>query len=150
MSLRARKTAISGMTLVAVASSGLLLIFALQRLVQTEAEVAGRFGESLLWFLYQAQHEEQRLISGVLEWNNSERTEEDAEQLRLLADLAVSRLDVFSQGTLARAAANANESAVIDDARVNLLAVDQVLQAAILQRSTVPKSELDALRSDVS
>ena len=149
MNLLARKTAVSGMTLVAVAASGLLLIFALQRLVQTEAEVAGRFGESLLWFLYQAQHEEQRLISGVFEWNASERTEEDAEQLRLLADLAVSRLDVFSHGTLARAAADANESAVIDDTRLNLLAFDQVLQAAILQRITVPKSELDALRSDV-
>lgn len=138
------------MTLAAVAASGLLLIFALQRLVQTEAEVAGRFGESLLWFLYQAQHEEQRLIAGVFEWNDSARTGEDAAQLRLLADVAVSRLDVFSQGTLARAAADANAGDTIEAARANLLAFERTLQAAIRQASPVPRAALDALRGDVS
>lgn len=150
MSPAAKKTAITGMTLAAVAASVVLLVFALHRLVQTEAELAGRFGESLLWFLYQAQHDEQRLIAGALEWNASERTAQDADRLRLLADVAISRLDVFSQGTVARAASSAGEGDVVETARANLLDFDRILDGAIAGRGAVPRAALDRLGDDVS
>ena len=138
-----------GMTFVAVIASVFLLVFALHRLVQTETEIAGHFGESLLWALYQAQHDEQRLIVGAFEWNDGERMADDAERLRLLVDVAISRLDVFSQGTLARAASATGQGRVIEDARANLSDFDRIVAEAITRRSALPGTAVDTLSSNV-
>lgn len=150
MSSTAKKRTISGMTIGAVVASALLLTFALHRLVQTEAELATGFGESLLYALYQAHDEEQRLILKAYDWNSSERLTEDAEQLHLQMDLAISRMNVVSQGTLGRAVADANEATVIETARSNLMAFDNALQAALLHRSAIPQARLEVLRADAS
>lgn len=150
MSVAAKRRAISGMTLAVVAACGLLLAFALQRLVQTEAEIAGGFGESLVWAFNQAQHEGQSLVVSAHEWNDSERRAEDAERLNLQLDLAISRLDLLSQGTLGRAAAQAGEAGAIKAARADLMSFDAVLQAAIAQKSAIGKLPLETLLTDVS
>lgn len=150
MSIAAKKRTISSMTFGAVVACAVLLTFALHRLVQTEAELATGFGESLLYALFQAHDEEQRLILEGYEWNNSEKRTEDAEQLRLQMDLAISRLDVVSQGTLGRALRDANEGSVIESARANLMAFDEALQAAVLHGSAIPQAPLAGLRADAS
>jgi len=150
MSVAAKKRTVSGMTIGAVVACALLLTFALHRLVQTEAELATGFGESLLYALFQAHDEEQRLILEAYDWKNSERLTEDTERLRLQMDLAISRLDVVSHGTLGRALADANEDAVIESARVNLMAFDEALQTAILQGSAIAQARLAVLRADAS
>lgn len=150
MSIAAKKRTLSGVTIGAVVACALLLAFALHRLVQTEAELATGFGESLLYALFQAHDEEQRLLLKAYDWKSGERLAEDAEQFRLQMDLAISRLDVVSQGTLGRAAATAKEDGIIEIARINLMAFDETLQAALLQGSAIPQSSLEVLRADVS
>jgi len=150
MSSAAKNRTISGITLGAVVASALLLTFALHRLVQTEAELATGAGESLLYALFQAHDEEQRLVLDVYGWNGGERRTEDAEQLGLQMDLAISRLDVVSHGTLGRALSDAKEEAVIKSARAHLMAFDEALQVALRQKSAIPQASLEGLRTDVS
>lgn len=145
-----RDKTLKGTTFVAVVASVCLLVFALHRLVQTEAEIAGHFGESLLWALYQAQHDEQRLIVGIYEWNNGRRTAEDAERLRLLLDVAISRFDVFSHGTLAKAPSVAGQGSVVEAARANLSDFDRIVAEAIPQRLELPREAVETLNSNVS
>lgn len=148
MSVAAKRRAVSGTTLAVVAACGLLLVFALHRLVQTEAEVASGFGESLLWALSQAQHEEQRLVLSARDWNEGARAAGDVEQLRLQFDLAASRLEVLSQGTLGGALARAGEDAVVEAARSNLLAFDRTLRAAAPRKDAIPRQALEMLLVD--
>lgn len=150
MSIAARKRTISGMTGVIVAACALLLAFALHRLVQTETELATGSGESLLYALFQAHDEEQRLILDAYDWNGGMRSTGQAEKLRLQMDLAISRLDVVSHGTLGRALADAREGGVIEAARVNLAAFDGSLQAALSQAGAIPQPRLQELRADAS
>ncbi len=150
MSNAGKKRTIAGITSLIVTACAVLLVFALHRLIQTETELATGSGESLLFALFQAHDEEQRLILEGYEWNNSEKRTEDAEQLRLKMDLAISRLDVVSQGTLGRALRDANEGSVIESARANLMAFDEALQAAVLHGSAIPQAPLAGLRADVS
>lgn len=150
MSIAGKKRTIAGITSLIVTACAVLLVFALHRLIQTETELATGSGESLLFALFQAHDEEQRLILEGYEWNNSEKRTEDAEQLRLKMDLAISRLDVVSQGTLGRALRDANEGSVIESARANLMAFDEALQAAVLHGSAIPQAPLAGLRADVS
>ncbi|KAB2680902.1 sensor histidine kinase [Brucella pseudintermedia] len=148
MSIAAKKRTVSGITGVIVTACALLLVFALHRLIQTEAELATGSGESLLYALFQAHDEEQRLILDSYDWNNGGRQTAQAEKLQLQMDLAISRLDVVSHGTLGRALSEAGEDGVIASTRTNLLAFDQSLQAAILNRSPIAQPLLEELRAD--
>lgn len=149
MSIAAKKRAATGITGVIVIACALLLVFALHRLIQTETELATGSGESLLYALFQAHDEEQRLILDAYDWNNG-RLMEQAEQLRLQTDLAISRLDVVSHGTLGRELADAKEGAVIESARINLMAFDRTLQDALSQGSAIPQPVLQGLRTDAA
>jgi signal transduction histidine kinase len=149
MSLATKKWTLSGVTIGAVVACALLLGFALQRLIQTEAELASGSGESLIYALFQAHDEEQRLILDAYDWNGGRRSADDAERLRLQMDLAISRLDVVSHGTLGRALADAGEDATIGSAHGNLMAFDKTLQAALGQAGAIAPAALEGLRTDV-
>lgn len=149
MSIVGKKRAATGITGVIVIACALLLVFALHRLIQTETELATGSGESLLYALFQAHDEEQRLILDAHDWNNGQ-LKEQAEQLRLQTDLAISRLDVVSHGTLGRELADAKEDAIIESARINLMAFDRTLQDALLQGSAIPQPVLQGLRTDAA
>ncbi len=142
------KRTIAGITGLIVTACAVLLVFALHRLIQTETELATGSGESLLYALFQAHDEEQRLIMDAYDWNNGARQPEHAERLQLQIDLAISRLDVVSHGTLGRALADAKEDGVIESARLNLMTFDKSLQAVIMQEGALPQSLLDGLRTD--
>jgi len=146
--MAANRQAISGLTGAIVIACALLLTFALHRLVQTESELATGSGESLLYALFQAHDEEQRLIMDAYDWNSGKRLSEQAEQLRLQMDLAISRLDVVSHGTLGRALADAKEDSIIESARTNLTAFDHALEAALSQATAIPEPLLQGLRAD--
>lgn len=150
MSIAAKKRTVSGITGVIVTVCALLLVFALHRLIQTEAELATGSGESLLYALFQAHDEEQRLILDSYDWNNGARQTTQAEKLQLQMDLAISRLDVVSHGTLGRALSEAGEDGVIASTRTNLLAFDRSLQAALLNGSAIPQPLLEELRADAA
>lgn len=149
MSIAAKKRAATGITGVIVIACALLLVFALHRLIQTETELATGSGESLLYALFQAHDEEQRLILDAYDWNNGQ-LKEQAEQLRLQTDLAISRLDVVSHGTLGRELADAKEDAIIESARINLMAFDRTLQDALSQGGAIPQPVLQGLRTDAA
>ncbi|MCF1743048.1 sensor histidine kinase [Paradevosia shaoguanensis] len=148
MSIAGKKRTIAGITGLIVTACAVLLVFALHRLIQTETELATGSGESLLYALFQAHDEEQRLIMDAYDWNNGARQPEHAERLQLQIDLAISRLDVVSHGTLGRALADAKEDGVIESARLNLMTFDKSLQAVIMQEGALPQSLLDGLRTD--
>ncbi|CAM5768560.1 sensor histidine kinase [Bosea minatitlanensis] len=150
MSSPARTWTITAMTLGAVVVSALLLTFALQRLFQTEAQLATGSGESLLYALFQAHDQEQRLVLEAYGWKDGARSEQDTEKLRLQMDLALSRMDVVSHGTLGRALAGTREGPVIAAARAHLMAFNDAMETAIRDGSPIPPALMQGLRADAS
>ena len=150
MSFATKRRMILNATIAIVVASALLLAFALQRLVRTETELATGSGESLLYALFQAHDEEQRLILEAYDWKRNAGAAADAEELRVQMDLALSRLDVVSQGTLGLAVVAAGEQPVISSVHANLTAFDEVVQTAIRQGTVIPQPQLELLRDDVS
>lgn len=126
----------SGATVVAATICGLLIFLSLLRFVQ-------------LFTVYHAQNAEQGMILKAYEWNSGDRSTNDANELRILVDLAISRLDFFSERALGRVLARGNVRATIDTARANLVSFRHELLTAISHDSAVPKSSLDTAQTDV-
>lgn len=150
MSVAAKRRAISGFTLAAVAACAVLLAFALHRLVAAEKDLSSAFGEDLLWAISQAHYEAHRLALESEAWNRSGRTPEDAERLLLQLDLVFSRLAVLSEGSLGGRLARIAGSELGETTSSHLRALESELREAIAARASIAPSSLDNLLVDAS
>lgn len=150
MSIAARKMAIAGVTLVAVATCATLLTFALYRLVEAEEKLSNPFGENVLWHLSQVHYEDQRLVLAAEAWNRGNRTDDEAERLQRQLDVAFSRLAVFSEGLLGDGLARFIGSEPVKVAFARLTAFEEALGTAISSRAPLPQPILDDVLDDAS
>lgn len=150
MSIAAKRQAIFGFTLAAVAACAVLLAFALHKLVEAEKDLSSAFGENLLWALSQVHYEAHRLALESEAWNRSGRTPEDAERLRLQLDLLFSRVAVLSEGSLGEGLAKLAGSELGETASSHLTAFENELERVIAARASIPPSTLYDLLSDAS
>ncbi|MBB3771949.1 PAS domain S-box-containing protein [Angulomicrobium tetraedrale] len=138
------------LTFLAVLACAALLTFAVQRLLQVEKEMSGGFGESLMWALTQAQYENQALVIAVQDWNAGARSAADADKLRLLADLAYSRLQLLADGPFSRDLAAKIGGDVITGPRARLATLDERLQAALADQAPIVAQAVEPVLRDVA
>lgn len=138
------------LTVLSVVACAALLSFAVQRLIRVEKEMAGGFGESLLWAMSQAQYESQSLVIAIRDWNAGARGPAEVQKLLLLADLANSRLDLLADGPLGRSLAAKIGSDIISGPHATLAVLDTAIRAAVATGGPIAEEVVAPLVRDTS
>lgn len=142
------KRTATAVTIGVIAACAVLLSLALHRLVKTEEDLSGSFGENVLWFISQVHYENHRLALAAEAWNRGHRSDDDLRELQFRLDMAFSRLAVLSEGGYRDVIARNLGNRALATALTHLKAFEEVLNRASVSRAPLPQPSLDTLASD--